>query len=144
MLMRDRNLVGSYFHGTEWYASSLMTAVEPWSGHYEVNPVIWATAHLTQFTSVGWTYLVDGAGSGNLPKGGFYASLVDPATSDFTLTVVKIDHLHARCTRPGLPDFDVSAETVSFTLAESMGAVSALCVCMSVCLYVCRCVCACE
>ena len=30
------NLVGSYYHGTRWYASSILTADQPWSGHYEV------------------------------------------------------------------------------------------------------------
>ena len=41
---------GAYYHGTNWYGSSMMTTVEPWSGHYEVNPVIWATAHFGQLT----------------------------------------------------------------------------------------------
>ena len=49
------NLVGSYYHGTNWYASSMLTAVQPWSGFYGDDidggiPVVWATAHVTQFT----------------------------------------------------------------------------------------------
>lgn len=74
------NLIGSYFHGTRWYASSMMTAVQPWSGHYEVNPVIWATAHVTQFTEIGWVYL-KGSGSAQLPNGGFYTTIIDPASN---------------------------------------------------------------
>ncbi len=105
-----------------------MTAVQPWSGHYDVMPVIWATAHVTQFTKVGWMYLANNSGSGNLPKGGYYATFVDPKGSDFTLTVVKIDHLHAACTRPRLEPFNVADETVTFTLAASMGSVSKLAV----------------
>ena len=66
------NLVGAYYHGTNWYASSMMTAVEPWSGNYWVAPVVWATAHVTQFTQPGWLYLKDKHGSGSLPNGGFY------------------------------------------------------------------------
>ena len=28
------NLLGSYYPGTSWFASSLFTAIEPWTGHY--------------------------------------------------------------------------------------------------------------
>lgn len=114
------NLVGSYMHGTDWYASSLMTAAQPWSGHFNLPPVLWATAHVTQFTKVGWKLLKTGTGSGNLPGGGFYATYADPAGSDWTLTVVKISEDHAPCTRPGLPAFSVAAENVTFTLAPGM------------------------
>jgi hypothetical protein len=27
------NLVGAYYHGTNWYASSMLTSVQPWSGY---------------------------------------------------------------------------------------------------------------
>ena len=111
------NLVGSYMHGTNWYASSLLTAVQPWSGFYEKEmPVVWATAHLTQFTQPGWRYLGDGQGSGELPNGGFYVSLVDG--DEYTLNVVKISRDHASCTRPGLPEFDVKNETVTFAFTH--------------------------
>ena len=69
------NLIGSYFHGTNWYASSMLTAVEPWTGHYSTKDedlaVVYATAHVTQFTEVGWHYLPVGSGSGKLPNGGY-------------------------------------------------------------------------
>ena len=120
--------VGSYYHGTNWYASSIMTAAQPWSGNYELNPVIWATAHVTQFTKIGWLYLKDGSGSGQLPNGGFYATFVDPSSKDFTLTVVKISYDHAECVRPSLPPFNVSDEVVTFKLAGSMQAPSTLAV----------------
>lgn len=44
------------------------------------------------------------------------------------MNIVKINHDHAPCTRPPLPPFSVSAETVVFQLAESMGDVKALAV----------------
>mmetsp|Transcript_16415 Transcript_16415/g.38937 ORF Transcript_16415/g.38937 Transcript_16415/m.38937 type:complete len:903 (-) Transcript_16415:167-2875(-) len=116
------NLVGAYYHGTNWYASSMMTSVEPWSGHYEVNPVIWATAHITQFTHIGWRYLATGAGSGILPRGGYYTTWVDPESDDFTMNFVKISRDHASCTRPTLPEFDVEEESITVTLAASMKA----------------------
>lgn len=100
----------------------MLTAVQPWSGNYEITmPVVWATAHVTQFTKVGWNYLLNNTGSGLLPNGGFYATLVDPAGKDFTLTAVKISRDHAPCTRPKLPDFDVAAETVRFKLTRFSG-----------------------
>lgn len=126
------NLIGSYYHGTNWYASSMITAVEPWSGHYPVDDedmgVVYATAHVTQFTEVGWHYLPVGAGSGQLPGGGFYVTIVDPAGSDFTMNVVKIDESHAPCTRPHLPSFNVSSEQVTFKLDASMKAPAKLAV----------------
>ena len=54
------NLVHSYYHGTDWYGASMLTAVEPWSGHYDLQPVVWATAHVTQFAQPGWRYLRSG------------------------------------------------------------------------------------
>lgn len=73
------NLAGSYMHGTNWYASSMLTAVQPWSGYIDPSmPVVWATAHITQFSKPGWSYLDVGYGSGELPKGGYYASFVSP------------------------------------------------------------------
>lgn len=122
------NLVGAYYHGTNWYASSMLTSVEPWSGHYEAMEVLWTTAHVTQFTQIGWKYLQNGYGSGELPQGGFYTTLVDPNGTDFTLQVVKISWDHAPCTRPGIPYYDTSAELVNFTLSSSIGPFTSLAV----------------
>ena len=104
----------------------MLTSVQPWSGHYEVNPVVWATAHLTQFTKTGWKYLGVGSGSGELPKGGYYTTIVDPNGDDFTINVVKISREHAPCTRPGLPQFDVEEEQVTFVLDKSLKAPATL------------------
>lgn len=115
------NLVHSYYHGTDWYGASMLTAVEPWSGHYDLQPVVWATAHVTQFAQPGWRYLRVGSGSGELPAGGFYTSLLAPDASEYTLFVVKIDRDMASCTRPELPEFAVRAETVYFHLPSHAG-----------------------
>ena len=68
------NLLGAYVPGTAWFASSILQAIEPWSGHYsgggsDAMPVVWAMAHVTQFAKVGWRYLKNGLGSGRLPLG---------------------------------------------------------------------------
>lgn len=116
------NLVASYYHGTDWYGASMLTAVEPWSGYYEVQPVVWATAHVTHFAKPGWRYLKPGHGSGELPQGGFYTSLISPDGTDFTLHIVKISREHAQCTRPALPeDLPVSNEAVQFYLPSHAG-----------------------
>jgi galactosylceramidase len=122
------NLVGAYYHGTNWYASSMLTSVQPWSGHFETLPVVWATAHVTQFTEIGWQYLKNGFGSGELAKGGYYTTIADGKGSDWTLQVVKISYDHAPCTRPKLPPSleGVEPETAVFTLDMSMGAVTKL------------------
>ncbi len=53
--------------------SGLMYANTPWSGHYDVQGAIWATAHTTQFAQPGWQYL--DKSSGNLPGKGTYVAL---------------------------------------------------------------------
>ena len=86
-------------------------------------PVVWATAHVTQFAKPGWRYLAAGSGSGRLPKGGFFTTTVDPDGHDFALHVVKISYDHASCTRPGLPSSEssVAAANATFILAATMG-----------------------
>jgi len=122
------NLVGAYYHGTNWYASSMLTSVQPWSGHFDTLPVVWASAHVTQFTKVGWNYLNVGSGSGELAKGGYYTTIVDPKSSDYTLQIVKISYDHSPCTRPKLPPSlaGVEPETATFTLDASMGSTTTL------------------
>ena len=46
--------------------------------------------HVTQFTKIGWRYLANGSGSGELPRGGYYTAWVDPSSDDFTMNFVKI------------------------------------------------------
>ena len=98
----------------------------PWSGYYGggsdgTMPVVWATAHVTQFAKLGWRYLKNGMGSGELSKGGYYTTLVDPDGADFALHIVKNSYDHAACTRPPLPPTEVAEpEDVTIILAPSM------------------------
>jgi len=64
---------------------SVLTAAEPWSGHYELNPTISAIAHHTQFAQRGWTYLAGGMGAGTLPGGGSFVTLVNTHTPSTVL-----------------------------------------------------------
>ena len=56
------------------------------------NQILWVSflRHVTQFTEVGWKYLLNGSGSGELPNGGYYATWVDPNSTHFTMNMVKI------------------------------------------------------
>ena len=67
--------IAAYFNTLPFPRCALMTAEEPWSGHYIVNNPIWVTAHTTQFTNISWTYLKHGFGTGKLTTGGSYVSL---------------------------------------------------------------------
>lgn len=68
--------------------SGLMYANTPWSGHYDVQGAIWATAHTTQFAQPGWQYL-DSA-SGSLTDGGSYVSLRSPDTKNWSVVLETI------------------------------------------------------
>ena len=49
--------VTAYYNILPLPGSGVLRANTPWSGHYEVKPALWATAHTTQFAAPGWQYL---------------------------------------------------------------------------------------
>jgi Glycosyl hydrolase family 59/Galactocerebrosidase, C-terminal lectin domain len=65
--------ITAYYDNLAAPNSGLMYANTPWSGHYDIQGAIWATAHTTQFAQPGWQYL--DAASGYLPESGSYVSL---------------------------------------------------------------------
>lgn len=58
---------------------------------------IWVSAHTTQFTQPGWIYLAHNSGSGMLPQGGSYVTLVPPnnKNGDFSLIIETFTHDHS-------------------------------------------------
>ena len=70
------SLISSYYDILPLPNSGPMKAIEPWSGHYEVQPAIWAIAHTTQFAQPGWRYLDSACGL--LPGEGSYVTLRSP------------------------------------------------------------------
>lgn len=98
--------VTSYYDNLAAPNSGLMYANTPWSGHYDVQGTIWATAHTTQFAQPGWQYL-DSA-SGDLPEKGTYVALRSPDAKDWSVILETIDAKHP--------------QTVSFRLAGGLAA----------------------
>ena len=84
--------VTSYYDILAAPNSGLMYANTPWSGHYDVQGAIWATAHTTQFAQPGWQYL-DSA-SGSLPGGGTYVSLRSPDRKNWSIVLETIAAHH--------------------------------------------------
>ncbi|XP_062974014.1 galactocerebrosidase isoform X2 [Elgaria multicarinata webbii] len=116
------NLVASYYEDLPFGRCGLMTAQEPWSGHYTVNSPIWITAHTTQFTQPGWHYLkVDG----HLEAGGSYVALTD-GQGNLTIIIETMTHSHSKCIRPPLLPFSVSPQKASFHLKGSFSKLKSL------------------
>jgi hypothetical protein len=80
--------VTSYYDILAAPNSGLMYANTPWSGHYDVQGAIWATAHTTQFAEPGWRYL-DNASNQLSP--GSYVTLAAPNGHDWSMVVETID-----------------------------------------------------
>jgi len=72
--------------------SGLMYANTPWSGHYDVQGAIWATAHTTQFVQPGWKYLANSCGE--LPEKGDYVALKSTNDKDWSVVVETIGAAH--------------------------------------------------
>jgi galactosylceramidase len=124
------NLLAAYMKGTNWWRTGLMNAFQPWSGHYGSMAMVWATAHTTQFSRPGWSYLKNGTGpgtgSGLLARGGSYVTLFDPTTGDFSIVIEKMSPDHSVCVRWHVFDFTSAAENATFELVGGPAKVSAL------------------
>lgn len=84
--------ITSYYDNLAAPNSGLMYANTPWSGHYDVQGAIWATAHTTQFAQPGWHYLEKSCGY--LPEKGDYVALKSPDGKDWSVVLQTIDAAH--------------------------------------------------
>lgn len=82
--------ITSYYDNLPLPGSGVMRANTPWSGYYDVQPALWATAHTTQFANPGWKYL-DGSGCGYLSTAGSYVTLKSTNGSDYSIIIETID-----------------------------------------------------
>ena len=76
--------VSSYYDNLPLPSSGLMRANTPWSGAFEVQPAIWATAQTTQFVQPGWKYLDSAC---TLIDGGSVVALLSPDGKDYSLVI---------------------------------------------------------
>ena len=108
-----------------------MWAEVPWgAGHYVVNAPMWVTAHYTQATEVGWSYLPVGSGSGMLPKGGSYVGLVSAGgcgatktakpLAELTLIIQTMAYNNSQCFKDTHPEFEVETQTAEFAVDEEL------------------------
>ncbi len=81
--------VTSYYDILAAPNSGLMYANTPWSGHYNVQGAIWATAHTTQFAQPGWQYLQ--SSSGDLPGKGDYVTLRSPDHQNWSIILQTVE-----------------------------------------------------
>ncbi|XP_028995858.1 galactocerebrosidase isoform X1 [Betta splendens] len=116
------NLVASYYEELPFGREGLMTAKEPWSGNYVVASPIWITAHTTQFTQPGWSYLQT---VGHLEGGGSYVALTD-GKGNLTVIIETMTHDHSICIRPPLPPFNVTSQNATFQLNGSFASITKL------------------
>jgi len=80
--------VTAYYDSLPLRGSGVMRANEPWSGHYEVQPALWAVAHTTQFAKPGWRY-VDSACL--MIQGGSVVALQSATRQDYSLIIETMD-----------------------------------------------------
>uniref|UniRef100_A0A8C6WWP6 Galactocerebrosidase n=1 Tax=Neogobius melanostomus TaxID=47308 RepID=A0A8C6WWP6_9GOBI len=116
------NLIASYYEDLPFGRDGLMTAEEPWSNNYVVESPIWITAHTTQFTQPGWTYLQT---VGHLAQGGSYVALTD-GKGNLTVVIETMTHDHSICIRPPLLPFNVTAQNATFHLNGSFASIKEL------------------
>lgn len=82
--------ITSYFENLAAPHSGLMYANTPWSGHYDVQGTIWATAHTTQFAQPGWQYM-DSASGFLADQAGTYVALKSPQSHDWSVVLETIN-----------------------------------------------------
>ncbi|MFD5257349.1 RICIN domain-containing protein [Streptomyces bobili] len=101
-------LLASDYQNLFFHDQGLITANQPWSGHYNVSRTVWAMAQTTQFTSPGWKYLDTATGYlGGARANGSYVSYSAPDKSAWSTVIETLDASEAQTvtlnTTGGLP-----------------------------------------
>lgn len=94
--------IDSIYDQIIWGDTGAMQADQPWSGHYEVWPAVWAIAHTTQFFEPGWRYLDAACGPFSSSSWrGSHVALHNPGTGDWSLILVTGDALEVNVSVQG-------------------------------------------
>jgi hypothetical protein len=79
-------LMGVMDQSIQLSSTGLLVGYKPWSGNYSVGLNTWATAQVTQFTQVGWTFITSACGYlGGNEQNGTYISLKSTNGTDYSL-----------------------------------------------------------
>ena len=52
-LMSAWHLASAFYSTVAFWNEGMLSATQPWSGHFKASPTLWASAHTTQFTRPG-------------------------------------------------------------------------------------------
>jgi galactosylceramidase len=119
-------------HGHGFLGNGFLNATEPWSGHYDVPPVLWINAHWHHFAQPGWRFLENATaevtgGSGWLPGGGSYVTLVPPKGSEAhpadTFTLI-VETLTGTCGKTCNTEPITETQALSFELTGPLASAS--------------------
>lgn len=116
------NLVMARYPQLRWDYTGLVAATDPFGGHYEILPPVWAAAHTSQFTAPGWNILNVGNGSGWLELGGTYVSYINDS-GGFSIVVEKMDADQSNCERGSRLDERIrvtSVENATFVIPDGI------------------------
>jgi hypothetical protein len=79
-------LVGTMYTSIPYNDMGLIIGSQPWTGNYSIGLTTWTTAHVTQFTQVGWTFITSACGYlGGNEQNGTYMTLKSPNGNDYSL-----------------------------------------------------------
>ena len=102
--------------------SGLISAMEPWSGHWDGCAACWPGAQWTQFTRPGWSFLsVSSGSSGFLPGGGTYVTLVPPTGPSGMTLILETFTMTGRCATSSV----APSQTIVFTLTGGLPSIGA-------------------
>ncbi len=78
--------VEALYDNTPYSYKSIITATNPWTGHYDIEPGLWVTAQFTQFIEPGWVYLDSGCAHSTDTA---YITLKNPSTNDYSIIILN-------------------------------------------------------
>ncbi len=91
-------VVSAYYDGVTYCHKQLITAAEPWSGHYLLDSGFYMSLHFSQFMKQGWAF-VEGACAGDGVPGGDghvvvdavynYMTVMNPESGDYSIVITN-------------------------------------------------------